>query len=535
VRRIDALIAEGRPAAEALESVGVNPTTYADWRSGIETSRLSCSLGRSQQPAQDPHDSVGSSDDVVDTPSTTVGEAAVARRDDMAGGVAFEGTLEAFPSSAGAEPGSPEAPSSTVPAAVQPGSDNPAEKVEYPAAVVPGSDDPSPDAEVVAGPAATVARGGDPVGDKALSAAPANPTRSDDRSDRLAAASDLELKLEYLAAEARRRRWRTFAFWSLLAGAPAMAFAAFIVTMGERAKAAMEEALVRDSAPLIAQLEQRGKAAEAMLQGLLQRGAEAEAAIGRQRQMAAIARPQIDQLQQEAASNRGELARLNAELAAISKAYSPRLARLDRQQADAVPRMEALGKTAESDRAEIRRLQSQVATISQNQAPLLAEMRKQGTDLGTRIDRLLQEAVRDRTELARLKAQVVGSSLSQQTGLVDEVTRLRQEVSANRTGLSRLEGAVDAIKQASSGTERLTELDTSAIALAGPGSETPQGPPASRSPRVPLPPNDVVLPKAASPRVALENSARTRAVLQTNLQAQDLEVLRWCPRQPCRW
>jgi DNA repair exonuclease SbcCD ATPase subunit len=333
-------------------------------------------------------------------------------------------------------------------------------------------------------------------------------TGSEDRSDRLAAASDLELKLEYLAAEARRRRWRTVTFWSLLAGVPAMALAAFIVTMGERAKAAMEEALARDSAPLIARLEQRGRAAEAMLQGLLQRGAEAEAAIGRQRQMADLARPRIDQLQQEAASSRGELARLNSELAALSQAYAPRLARLDRQQADAVPRLEALGKNAESDRAEIKRLQSQVATISQTQAPLAAEMRKQGAELGTRIDRLLQETVRDRTELARLKAQVIGSSLSQQTGLIDEVTTLRQEVLANRTGLSRLEGAVDAIKQASSGAKPPTELDTAAMALGGPGSETPQAPPASRSPRVAALPADAALPKAASPRQATQNPKR---------------------------
>ncbi len=344
-----------------------------------------------------------------------------------------------------------------------------------------------------------------------------NLTRSDDRSgDRLAAAADLELKSEYLAAEARPRGWRKFVFGSLLVGAPAIAFAAFIVTMGERAKAAMEEALARDGAALIAQLEQRGSAAEAVLQRLLQRGAEAEAAIGRQRQMADIARPQIDRLQQEAASNRGELARLNSELAAISKAYSPLLARLDRQQADSVSRMEALRKNAESDGAEIKRLQSQVAMILQERAPLVAEMRNQGTDLGTRIDRLLQEAIRDRTELARLKAQVIGSSLSlphttgaanpQQTGLIDEVTKLRQEMLATRTGLSRLEGAVDAIKRTSSGTKpQNTELNTSSIAPAGTGSETPQGRPASRSPRVATMPADVALPKAASLPQATQN------------------------------
>ena len=52
---------------------------------------------------------------------------------------------------------------------------------------------------------------------------------------------------------------------------------------------------------------------------------------------------------------------------------------------------------------------------------------------------------------------------------------------------------VDAIKRASSRRKPLdTELNTSSIAPGGPGSETPQGPPGSRSPVVAALPADVV-------------------------------------------
>jgi hypothetical protein len=329
----------------------------------------------------------------------------------------------------------------------------------------------------------------------------AAPAASEDRSAELAAAAD---RLEFLGAEARRRRWRTVVFGSLLAGVPAVALAVLVVTMGERVKAAMEEALARDSAPVIARLEERGRAAESALQRLLQRGEEAEAASGRRRQMADTARPQLDRLEQQAASHRGELARLDAELAATLKAHSPLLAELGRQQAASLTRLEALRKDAESDRAQIKRLQAEVATLLQERGLLVAEVRSQGTDLGTRLDRLLAEAGQDRTDLARLRAQVGSPSPPaadpQRTALVEEVMELRQELSAHRSGLSRLQGEVAAIRRAPSRPKQpATAPDLSSIAaLPGPGGATAEAPPASRSPVLATLPVDGVRPRTAS-------------------------------------
>jgi hypothetical protein len=404
VRRVDALVSQGRTLAEALRTVELAETTYERWRAEI---------GSRGRAASGPH---------LSKSSTSI-EARTAGAKTVAAGAGSDLhkdlTLEVPVRGAEAQTVSCKPFASEAKAPIAAVSDASA------------LDDTTP---VQSG------QGADRI-DVALATPSAETSQA-----RFAVGSD----------RSRLKSWRKFAVGLLLAGAPVLSLSA-IAFVDPARTTTTEEALERGG--------ERLQGVADPVPPLEQKVADAEAAIGRLAQAGKVSQSKVDQLQQQAAGTLAELANLKTEVvAALSKARLPLVAQIDRQQADLLVQIEALRNKAASDGAQMEKLQKGVAALSQAQAPLAAELEaeleEQRRYFVALTDQLRQEAIGDRTDLARLKDQVKSSSeflpaaakalSGQQTDLFDDVAKLRQEVLASRASLSVLESELDDIKRAAS-------------------------------------------------------------------------------------
>jgi hypothetical protein len=478
VRRVDALVSQGRTLAEALRTVELATPTYQRWRAEI---------GSRGRAASSPHLSKSSTSIEARTAGTNT-VYAVAGSD-----LHTDLTLEMPIGCAEARTASCEPFASETKAAIAAVSD--ALTLDDATPVQSGQD-----VRTVTGPFRAGA----------------------DRTDAASATLSTETSQPRFAVGNDRRRltpWRNFAVGLLLAAAPVL----FLSATGfvDRARTT-EEALERGGA-IVARLERRGAEIGSAVEGLQgtadrlprleQKVAETEAAIGRLARSTEISQSKIDQLQQQAAGNLAELARLKTEVVAtLAKARLPLVAQIDRRQAEVLGQIEALRNKVSSDGAQMEQLQKRVATLSQAPASSAAELQEQRRYFVALTDRLRQEAIGDRTDLARLKDQVKNSSeflpaaamafSRQQTDLIDDVAKLRQEVLASRASLSLLEGHLDDLKQAASARAqpKTGEPETASIELES-GIKT-------TSPTAAVPaPLPIVTPPAATTGVAPSKQA----------------------------